>query len=107
MNGESTSMVWPTLGSRTAKEQRNIFMSGGGGRRRWQIRGNAKAISWKRARDSAAADSAAPERFANRCIILRCTQATRGRFVTKLSTHDTIRDASLTRAREPTRVSLI
>jgi len=24
MNGESTSMVWPTLGSRTAKEQ-NIY----------------------------------------------------------------------------------
>ena len=25
MNGESTSMVWPTLGSRTAKEQNRIF----------------------------------------------------------------------------------
>ena len=27
MNGESTSMVWPTLGSRTAKEQKEQIVS--------------------------------------------------------------------------------
>jgi len=26
MNGESTSMVWPTLGSRTAKEQNSLML---------------------------------------------------------------------------------
>jgi len=26
INGESTSMVWPTLGSRTAKEQKEIIV---------------------------------------------------------------------------------
>ena len=29
MNGESTSMVWPTLGSMTAKEQKNTVSTVG------------------------------------------------------------------------------
>jgi len=39
MNGESTSMVWPTLGSRTAKEQNRTYTM--------RIRGNGSMETGK------------------------------------------------------------